>query len=225
MEKIMDKLKSLEIKKLIKELDYIETDFEWRSEVVNEADTSFLTELNNFLDKNPELKELYDSKITEKLENSIKSKIKESEESQEKEKQKIPDSSEEQSDRTISENSEEEIENKINISPKVKKLYRDIVKKTHPDIINDKEMNDFYIKATEYHENNDKIGLYKICDELNIKFELDEEDSFFIEKKIQEYKKRISFLESTFTWKWFNTEDEGEKNNILLTFIKLKIKN
>jgi hypothetical protein len=221
MEKLMDKLKSLEIKKLIKELDYIETDFEWRSEVVNEADTSFLTELNNFLDKNPELKELYDSKITEKLENSIKKKIEEDE----TETNGDSDRTTSGKDENVYEKFEEEIENKINISPKVKKLYRDIVKKTHPDIINDKEMNDLYIKATEYHENNDKIGLYKICDELNIKFELDEEDSFFIEKKIGEYKKRISFLESTFTWKWFNTEDEGEKNNILLTFIKLKIKN
>jgi len=221
MEKIMDKLKSLEIKKLIKELDYIETDFEWRSEVVNEADTSFLTELNNFLDKNPELKELYDSKITEKLENSIKKKIEEDE----TETNGDSDRTTSGKDENVYEKFGEEGENEKNISPKVKKLYRDIVKKTHPDIINDKEMNDLYIKATEYHENNDKIGLYKICDELNIKFELDEEDSFFIEKKIGEYKKRISFLESTFTWKWFNTEDEGDKNNILLTFIKLKIKN
>ena len=217
----MDKLKSLEIKKLIKELDYIETDFEWRSEVVNEADTSFLTELNNFLDKNPELKELYDSKITEKLENSIKKKIEEDE----TETNGDSDRTTSGKDENVYEKFGEEGENEKNISPKVKKLYRDIVKKTHPDIINDKEMNDLYIKATEYHENNDKIGLYKICDELNIKFELDEEDSFFIEKKIGEYKKRISFLESTFTWKWFNTEDEGDKNNILLTFIKLKIKN
>lgn len=208
----MNKLKSLEIKKLMKELDYIETDFEWRTEVVSEADTSFLNELNVFLDKNPELKELYNDKVDEILEKSIKSKIEKNE--KESKENSIDDSEW---------NEEDLSEKKINISPKVKKLYRDIVKKTHPDIINDKELNDLYITATGYYELNDKIGLYKVCNELDIKFEIDDEDSDFIEKKILEYKKRINFLESTFTWKWFNTEGDSEKDNIILTFIKLKI--
>lgn len=210
----MNKLKSLQIKKLMKELDYIETDFEWRTEVVSGADTSFLNELNVFLDKNPELKELYNNKVDQILEKSIKSKIEKNEKNSK--------------DNSVDEGSEEDNEEdlskkKINISLKVKKLYRDIVKKTHPDIIDNKELNDLYITATGYHELNDKISIYKVCNELDIKFEIDDEDSDFIEKKILEYKKRINFLESTFTWKWFNTEGDSEKDNIILTFIKLKI--
>lgn len=219
----MDKIESLKIKKLVKELDYIETDFEWRTELVNEADSEFVRSINDFLNKNPELKKLYDDKITESLEKSIKNKIKEDELEIDGQDEQKRMGEEDDSFFEEGENKVEETENKINISPKVKKLYREIVKKTHPDIIKDKDLNDLYIKATEYYEKNDKLGIYKICNELGIIFDLDSEDYKFIEERIKEYKKRISFLESTFAWKWFNTEEESEKNNIILTFIKLKI--
>ena len=39
---IMDRIKLLEIKKLFKELDYVQSDFEYRSEIISEADTNFL---------------------------------------------------------------------------------------------------------------------------------------------------------------------------------------
>ena len=217
----MDKIGSLKIKKLIKELDYIETDFEWRTELVNEADSEFIRSINSFLNQNPELKEIYDNKINESLERSIKNKIKEDVEFERCKQERMGED-----DNNFSEEGEIKIkkeEDRINIHPRVKKLYREIVKKTHPDIVNDKELNDLYIKATHYHENNDKIGIYKVCSEVGIQFEIDLKDSLFIEEKIREYKKRINFLESTFAWKWFNTEEESEKNNIILTFIKLKI--
>jgi hypothetical protein len=217
----MDKIESLKIKKLIKELDYVETDFEWRTELVSEADSEFIRSINNFLNQNPELKEIYDNKINEILERSIKNKIKEDVELERSKQEGVGEDDDNFSEEGKKE--VEETENKINISPKVKKLYREIVKKTHPDIISDSELNDLYIKATHYHENNDKLGIYKICNELGIQFEIDLEDSIFIEEKIREYKKRIDFLESTFAWKWFNTEEESEKDNIILTFIKLKI--
>jgi uncharacterized protein (UPF0305 family) len=216
----MNKIESLRIKKLIKELDYIETDFELRTELVNEADTEFIMSINNFLEKNLKLKEIYDSKITENLERSIKNKIKDVKLERTKQEKVGEDDDnffEERKDKI------KEDENRINIHTKIKKLYREIVKKTHPDIVNDIKLNDIYIKATKYHESNDKLGIYKICNELGIQFEIDLEDSLFIEQKINEYKKRINFLESTFAWKWFNTEEESEKNNMILTFIKLKI--
>lgn len=215
----MNKVKSLQIKKLVKELDYIETDFEWRTELVSEADSEFINCINNFLEENPDLKKIYDDKINENLEKIIKKRIdNEENDTREGRMGENDDNFYEERKYKIKEE-----ENKIHISPKVKKLYRDIVKKTHPDVINDKELNDLYIKATEYYEINDKLGIYKVCDELGILFDLDNDDYKFIEDRIIDYKKRINFLESTFAWKWFNTEEESEKNNIILTFIKLKI--
>jgi hypothetical protein len=44
----MDKIKLLEIKKLFKELDYIESDYEYRNEIINEADSDFIKKLMIF---------------------------------------------------------------------------------------------------------------------------------------------------------------------------------
>ena len=217
----MDKLKSLQTRKLLKELDFVETEYEYTSEVVSEADTSFMKSLNSILEKYPDLKDKYNKKLDETIEKNIKNKV----ESEDIKGEEVdPDIIEEkEEDIDESEESEELTNNKPQPSKKVKKLYREIVKLTHPDRVKDEELNQLYIEATGYYDNNDKIGIYKICNELNIQYDIDEEDESFISVKIQELKKKISFLESTFTWVWFNTEDDGKKEEIILNFIQRKI--
>jgi hypothetical protein len=78
--------------------------------------------------------------------------------------------------------------------------------------------------ATKYYDNNDKIGIYKVCTELEIDYDLDDDDNQIIESKIEDLKRRIQFLESTFTWQWINTNGEKEKTEMLLNFIKLRLK-
>lgn len=204
----MDKIKSLELKKLLKELDFIETDYEYRSEVISDADSEFMNCINDFLSKNPEIKELYDRKVTDKIDKIIND-IESKNLNQESEK-----------DFTDDLNNDDFVTNEK--SPEVKKIYREIVKITHPDKIKDKKMNDIYIKSTELYNNDDKIGLYKICDEINITYQIDENDTDIIEDKINTLKRKIDFLESTFTWKWLNTKDSNQKDKILLDFIGLK---
>jgi hypothetical protein len=207
----MNKLKDLEIKKLLKELEFIEMDYEYRSEVVSEADSEFMNSINNFLSKNPELKEIYDKKVTDRIEKTIN-----------EVKQKEVDKST-QSDNIEDDFNHDSIDDIVSEkTPEVKKAYRDIVKLTHPDKVKDKRLNDFYIKSTDLYNDNDKIGLYKICDELGISYDIDENDTEIIEDKINTLKRKINFLESTFTWKWFNTKDEKLRDRILLDFIGLK---
>jgi hypothetical protein len=213
---MMQKIESLKIKKLMKELDYIQSDVEWRNELVSDADSSFMDSINQFLEKNPEIKDLYDKKITEKLENSIKKKIEEDENGG----VEIEDKNEFEVE---TEEVDENVENSKDISPKLKRLYREIVKLTHPDKVKKKKLNDLYIEATDYYNSNDKIGIYKVCSELDIEFEIEEDDEFFISDKIENLKKRINFLESTFTWKWYNCQDEVQKDQIVIDFIKLRI--
>ena len=59
----MNRLQYLQTKKLFKELDYMESDFEYRNEIISEADSEFITQVNNFLEEHPQLKEIYDEKI------------------------------------------------------------------------------------------------------------------------------------------------------------------
>lgn len=200
----MDRIKLLEIKKLFKELDYVQSDFEYRSEIISEADTNFLNGVNNFLDGHPELKELYESKVNERI------------------NQFIHTDSYEPIEQTQDDYEELEIvlDDKL---PKVKKLYREIVKITHPDKSDKKSHNDIYIKATEYYDMNDKIGIYKICTELDIDYDIEYEDNIEIQRRIDELKGRITFLESTFTYQWIRIDDELQKNEMMINFIKMRI--
>lgn len=202
-----NKLKELEIKRLLKELEYVESDFEYRNEIISEADHDFIGKVNIFLEGHPELKELYDRRITETLNNNF---IKKAEEIN-----KIKESEE----------VNEVVESDVYIiekSPKLKKAYRDIVKVTHPDKVVKESLNNLYMKATNYYDNNDTIGLLKICYELSINFEIDEEENALIRDRINDIKNKINFLESTITWKWLESDD-SEKNELMFNFIKMRI--
>lgn len=225
---MMNKLKSLEIKRLLKKLDYIESDFEYTSEVISEADSEFIRCVNDFLQIHPELKDMYDKKITEKINETIKNKVEdgeeESEEIDEEENGEDNEDGDGEKDNMEEESQDinEETQTKENTS-KLKKLYREIVKLTHPDIVSKKHLNELYIEATMYYDNNDKIGIYKICSQLNIDYEIEEDDAEFISTKIDSLRKKIGFLESTFTWKWYKTDDEAERNQIMINYIKLRL--
>lgn len=201
----MDRIKLLEIKKLFKELDYVQSDFEYRSEIISEADTNFLNVVNSFLDGHPELKELYESKVNDRINQFISTESYEpiNEQSQ-----------------NYFEEDEIFIDDK---SPKVKKIYREIVKITHPDKSNKKSHNDIYLKATEYYNMNDKISLYKSATELDIDYDIEYDDNIEIQRRIDEFKGRINFLESTFTYQWIRIDDEIQKNEMMINFIKMRI--
>ena len=202
----MNRLQYLQTKKLFKELEYMESDFEYRNEIISEADSEFITEVNNFLDNHPELKEIYDEKIDNHIQKSILRNTEEVIELFE-----------------IEPIEEEIIPYEDPKLPKVKKLYREIVKLTHPDKVDKKSLNDLYLLATKYYDNNDKIGIYKICTELDIDYDLDNDDNQIIESKIEDLKRRIQFLESTFTWQWINTNGDKEKTEMLISYIRMRL--
>lgn len=216
----MNKVKILEVKKLLKELEFIESDFDYRNEIISEADTIFINSINQFLEEHSELKEIYDNKITEKINESIKK-------NEESDKEKIifditDDTEDETNQFDDSEEDEEKNKDKEHFSA-IKKLYREIVKLTHPDKIKNKRLNDLYVKATQFYDSENKIGIYGICSELNIQYDFSENDVSLINEQIQKIQQKITFIESTYTWQWYNCEDEILKNQILINYIKLKI--
>ena len=195
----MHNIKKLEIKKLFKELDFLESDYEYRNEVINAVDSNFIEEVYSILERNPELKTIYD------------------------EKYEVETVSE--ADDVIIHSEEQQIIDRIESSPKIRKLYREIVKITHPDRVKNTNLNDAYIKATGYYDINDYIGLYKINFQLGIEdYELCEENiEIEIKDRINNIKNKIDFLEKTFTYQWY-ISGERDKQNILLKFIENKLK-
>jgi hypothetical protein len=201
----MNKLHQLEVRRLLKELDYIKSDFDYKNEIVFEADNSFMRSLNEFLEKNIVLKEMFDKKINSGIDDLIRNRSFES---------VIESVSDEESEMVIVE--------KI-VDKKLKKIYRNIAMKTHPDKISDVRLNDIYIMASKMYDTNDVMGIYSICDQLGIPYDLSIEDGEILKSQISMMKERVGFMESTFTWKWYHTDDEKEKSQILVDYIKSKI--
>lgn len=210
----MSKLKQLEIKKLMKELDFIESDFNYKNEIVQEADSNFINSVNSLLEQHPLLKEVFDKKINGKIESIFQQKDEEI-------KEKI------ETEENINEsfNFEDDVIVRKVIDKKVKKLYREIAKVTHPDIIINKKLNDLYLKATRFYNDNDITGTYSVCDELDIDYEPEDSDNQIISEKIISLKSRISFMESTLTWVWYHSTDETEKEQLILRYIKNQLDN
>ena len=197
----MNKLRQLEARKLLKELDYVKSDFEYKNEIVFEADSAFLESLNNFLEKNITLKEIFEKNTNHKIDDMIR---------------------ERSSKNTSPESVEISIVDKA-ANENIRKIYRSVAKKTHPDKISDARLNDIYIMAREMYESNDVMGIYSICDQLGIPYEMSFEDLATLKDRILMMKDRVAFMESTFSWKWHHSEDEGEKSRMLFEYVKSKI--
>lgn len=205
----MSNLRNLELKKLLKELEFTQIEFDYKTELLVEVDREFNDEIINFLEKNPDVSEVYYKKSNDRIQTAIDNKFSES----------FRIESEVDGDIESSQNTQ------IVTSPKVKKLYREIVKVTHPDSINKKNLNEIYLNATKYYNLNDKIAIYRICSELNIEYEMDEDDEFEIKSKINEIRSRSFFLETTYAWKWYQSKTEVEKNRVMIDFIRMRILN
>ena len=213
----MSKLKRLEVKKLLKELDFIESDFNYKNEIVFEADSNFIKSVNDLLEKHPMLKDIINKKNNKRADLVFSDIIKEA---LDKDDEILEE--EELVEEFINEEFVIEIDPK---EVKMKKLYRDIAKLTHPDKIVSEKLNDLYLKSTKFYKNSDITGIYYICDELGITYEIDDKDNEMISNKINNLKSRISFMESTLTWRWYHSENEKEKEQIVLSYIKVQLDN
>jgi hypothetical protein len=124
----------------------------------------------------------------------------------------------------IGEVSIEEIETKEEVKdPKLRSLYRSIAKSTHPDKIKDESLKELYLEATSAYDNNNILPILAICDRLRIPYEVTEEETNLIKSEIQSLKNRVSFLETTFTWQWYNQTDMNIRETVILSYIKAQL--
>lgn len=193
----MNHLKYLEFQRLMKELQFVESDYQYQSEILKLSDSEFLKNVDTVLNQFPELKEIYNRRQAEIYKNVvIEPRI---------------DSIQEVEVSPVTEDLE------------AKKLYRDIVKTTHPDKIKNHKLNELYLEATDAYEKNDIITLYKVCSELNLDFELLSEYVEKLNTKINSLTQQISVLETTFTFKWIKSSSQHDKNRVVVEFIRSQI--
>lgn len=211
----MDKIRQLEVKKLIKELNFVESDYTYKNEMVNEIESLFINSVNDFLENHKELKEIFNRKVNSKIDDIFREKL---------ESIKEVENEDVELEEVYEENSRDEIVVDVKVK-KIRSLYREIAKATHPDRTKNKKLNEMYLRATKCYDSLDIPGTYSICEELDIVYDIDDEDFDLISKKIENLKQVINFMESTLTWKWYSSKDENEKTRIIINYIKSRLDN
>ena len=136
----MDKLKKLENIKLMKEFDFIESEFNLKNEIIVDADSNFLKTVNDYLNDRPELKKIFNDKVDKKMEEMLEKKKKEDNDDGDQIENEGSSEDLDSEGNKINEDDGDKInedeENKIIFrNDKIKKLYREIAKVTHPDKI------------------------------------------------------------------------------------------
>ncbi|MDA9280008.1 hypothetical protein N9P74_00445 [bacterium] len=106
-----------------------------------------------------------------------------------------------------------------NIIKKCKKIYREIVKLTHPDKTKSEWLVDLYIKSKEAYEEYNLFDLYLISIKLDINVTLELEDISTLSKLIDRKKEKLESIENSWLWLWANSKTEEEKMNIVNKFI------
>ena len=198
----MDVFLKLEFIRLIKELDFIESDLVYKSSIVKLADENFIKDVNKVLETHPQLKSLLDDKIEKRM-NIINL------QEQPQEKEQLV----------------EEIIESLVVSdskdPKLKTLYRQIARTTHPDVASN--LNEVFLDAQKAYDSNDLVQILSICEKLKINYEITSQEFEILKDQINLKKQRIQFLESTYTWKWYQVNTSEEKNNIILNYLGTQI--
>lgn len=194
-----EKLKQLEIKKIFQEYNLLLVDDEYKKEMINEYRADFLTEIENKrreLGIEPEVPKTEDEPKAENIDSS----------------DAVADPT-----KTIIYVDEE-------TKKKLKKIYKEIVKKTHPDKTNSEKHLDMYIKSKQAYEENNIIDLYSICIDLQIEFDYDVIDIKSMLEIIDYKKMKLKNLESSYLWLWVHSQDESEKEKIISLFIQAYVK-
>ena len=109
-----------------------------------------------------------------------------------------------------------EIKNE-NTKSEVKKVYRRIVTRTHPDKLEKlpnntikKKLIKQYKEAVNKYRDNDMVGLFDIADELDIKLpEIDESYIIRMEEEIMSLKDKIQIYQKSNAWIWYHSTGEN----------------
>lgn len=107
-----------------------------------------------------------------------------------------------------------------NTKVRIKKIYRNIVKLTHPDKAESEELKELYIQATEAYESYDIFELCIISKKLNIKVKLSLDETKTLNELIESKKNEIKQIESSFIWLWITAANDTEQNNLVDRFIE-----
>ena len=103
----------------------------------------------------------------------------------------------------------------------IKKLYRAIALKTHPDRIEDEYLNEIFRQAAQAMEDENWMLLVELCGELGLDIDfLSDETCEIIEESISKNSQQIAVIKSSFSYMWAKQRSDKEKDMYTKLFYK-----
>lgn len=177
-----DKLKSLKLDLLLKELKLLDSEKEYIDEFTNHYKPIFMDELG----KNGYIAEIPTGETNN---HNIKS----------TQKKNIEVSNE---DKKL-----------------IKSIFRSIAKLSHPDKTSNHYKNKLYDQAQIAYDENDLLVLYKVSKKLNIEVEINISTLTLLEKIVEDKKKQLKSVETSFLWLWVNSDTQEKKDQLINQFL------
>lgn len=224
------------MKKLFSELEFLTVDYDFKKQMFEKYQIDFNQKIVEFLDEHPVIKEEYDKIVDQKMPNPM------SEQEMEEAKKNISTEEQEEIDRKKKEiedalKEDEYAENlekrTFTEDPDIKRIYRDIVKVTHPDKIK-KESNErqitlkqYYLDATNAYDTQNLYQIVRIATLLNLDIgDLSDENLDRLEENLKRLRQETKQIESTLVWKYFEElRDDIQRKILIKQFVITFIQN
>jgi hypothetical protein len=225
-------LSSIYSKRTLVEYKHAREENELAKEMMDAVEPEFHIAFNDFLEKNANLKDIwsdkYDMPVSKpssapNTDTDISISRKSTEESNTKKQQKQGYS--EPQPKPEPSNDRTERSNLWDKSPAYRTIYREIVKRTHPDKITHYSEEEklvrgkIYLEATKAYNENKLSEMLYCAYLLNIPFEIGEAEKVSLSTQTRKYKYETVNLESTILWQWY-VSDEQKREQILGIYFK-----
>ncbi len=219
----MFSIESDQLYSLLGEYTGARDEFSKKIDLINTNIPKFMSEVDRFLEENPEIKNL----LGEDNQNNIDTTEMENE-------QEITPDEVEIEEYSTPENSSSSTHiipvgevKEVDIptddrerEKKLKDLYRKIVKITHPDKTLDDILHELYIQATGYYNEKDLLSLFYLCYKLGISFDVDSLEVEELDQKTSDFKNKNKFLENNLTLIWLYSD---KRERVILDYILSQI--
>lgn len=115
----------------------------------------------------------------------------------------------------------------LNKDPSLRKMFKSIATKTHPDLLNEESelekerKSNLFIAAKQAYEDEDFSNLIRISKELGIELpELPPEVIHKMEQEVIAINKELTMIHSTYVWQWVFSPNKEQRDHTLQELFK-----
>ena len=121
------------------------------------------------------------------------------------------------------EQEEDSVSQSAGKNKEIKKLYRKIAEKTHPDKIGTEENSEMFSQASQAYANQDIATLLNIAGNVGVTVDsLSEESLLILEENIKTISLEIYKMKKTAGWSWFRFKTEEQRRSLIVELFKFK---